>query len=303
VIAAGQARRIFAWLSAAPALAGLAVWWPMLDPAAPGWPRVIPPPLSLAAALVWVWAATSRARAAGALAALLLAIALARDAGLRRLIRPPEGPTFRIVQWTLDEHSAAERLLAELERELPHVVAIHHPPTTLASVRQLALARRLRLNHAIRRDAILVVSRHPLEPLEPPQIDGIETLFLRVKDPAGDVYVLAMDAATRPLDLAAARALGNFIEARADARPLALACGNARERTDAVWQPVRRAMRAAYEVAGFGWPYSRPTRLPLYARDHIWISEEWIAHSVGYRWSRHASRLRHFAILSRAKSQ
>jgi hypothetical protein len=298
-----QARRLIAWPSAAIALAGLMVWWPMLDPSAPAWPRLIPPPISLAASLLWVWAATPKTRLAGALAALLLAAALARDAGLRRRIHHPQDHTFRIVQWTVDVNSASERLLPELKRELPHLVVIHHPPSALAFIRSADIYRRLRLNHAIRQGPFVVFSRYALEPLEPPQITGIESLFLRVRDPAGDVFLLATDAAARAWDLEATRQLNQFIESHPEARPLALSCGNARERTDAVWRPVRRTMRAAYEVAGFGWPYSRPVRLPIYGRDHLWISEEWIAHSVGYRWSRHAPCLRHFAILSRVNSK
>lgn len=275
----------------------------MLSSTAPAWPRLLPVPVSLVAAVLWLWTAGSRARFAGGLAAALLAAALARDAGLHRRIDPSDRPTFRIVQWTLATGIAGDRLLSELDRERPHVVVFHHPPENLATLRQLDIARRLRLNFAIRRDAILVISRFPMDPLTPPQFGAIETIFLRVNDPAGAVYLLALDAEGETLGAPQVRALEEFIRTHPEARPLILACGNARERTDAVWRPLRRLMQPAYEKAGFGWPYSYPARLPLYGRDHLWMSGEWTAHGVGYRWSRHATHLRHFAILSRADSR
>lgn len=298
-----RARCIISWGFGLVAFAGLLVWWPMLSETAPGWPRALPPALSVMAGLVWLFTAWPGIRAparAGLVAVnLLLVAALARDAGMDRRIRHPDGPTLRIAQWTLDAVSTNAALFSELERELPHVVLLHHPPPTLALAGQSATARRLRLNFALRRMAILVISRFPLEPLTPPQLQEVETIFVRVQDPAGAFYLLALDANGASMNAAHTRALASFIRDHPEARPLVLACGNARDRTDAVWRPVRAALRPAYEQAGYGWPYSTPSRLPLFARDHLWVSDDLIVNGAGYRWSRHSPHLRQYIILSR----
>ncbi len=298
-----RARLIISWGFGLVACAGLLVWWPILSESAPGWPRVFPPALSVIAGLIWLFTAWRSIRPparVGIIAVnLLLFAALARDAGMERRIRHPDGPTLRIAQWTLDAGSTNAALFAELERELPHVVLLHHPPPALAMAGQSATARRLRLNFALRRMAILVISRFPLEPLTPPQLPEVETIFLRVLDPAGAFYLLALDGKGASMNATHARALASFIRDHPEARPLVLAGGGVRERTDAVWRPVRDALRPAYERAGYGWPYSTPSRLPLFARDHLWVSDDLLVNGAGYRWSRHSSHLRQYIILSR----
>lgn len=255
------------------------------------------------AGLVWLkltWTFSSgRVRAALLAVNLALACALARDAGPHRAIRLPDRPTLRIVQWTLDAKSTNAALIGEFARELPHVLLLHHPPEALMMAGQTDAARRMRLHFALRRMAILMVSRFPMEPLTPPIIPEIETMFVRVNDPAGAFYLLALDAKGTVMTSHHIRPILDFLRENADARPLILSCGNARERTDAVWQPVRKMLNPAYERAGFGWPYSAPAWFPLYARDHLWLSHDFEAHGAGYRWSRHSSHLRQFAILSR----
>lgn len=301
-----RARLVISWGSGLIACAGLLVWWPMLSESAPSWPRMAPPALSVLAGLVWLFSAWAGIRAPARVGVVVVNLALfgalARDAGMERCIRHPDGPTLRISQWTLGAGSTNAALLSELERESPHVMVLYHPPPALPLAGQTATARRLRLNYALRRMEIIVISRFPLEPLTPPQLPEVETIFLRVQDPAGAFYLLALDGKGVSMNATHTRAIASFIRDHPAARPLILACGSARDRTDAMWRPVRGSLRPAFEQAGYGWPYSTPSRLPLFARDHLWISDDFLVNGAGYRWSRHAEHLRHYAVLSRPRA-
>ena len=297
----GRPRRVAAGALVLLAWWGLAGWWPLLAAGAPAWTRAVPFPAALLAALAW-WAVAGRAARRGpricmVLAALLLALGFGRDAGMGRAISPMPDTMLRITQWTLGGEVDADALNRMLERDLPHVIILNQP--VLREGDHQSASRQLRIHHALRRHDIVLLSRFPLHPLTPPVLAGTEALFARVETPEGNVWLLALDGGEDGVSPEAARQLAAFVAAQPAGRPLVVTGGQGRSRTDAQWRALREHLRPAQEIAGFGWPYSRPRALPLFAMDHIWVSGDWAVHRAANRWAPFARSLRQTVVLSR----
>ncbi|HMP77026.1 MAG TPA: hypothetical protein PKE12_12095 [Kiritimatiellia bacterium] len=294
-------RRLFVALPALLTWWGLAGWWSLLAAGAPSWTRAIPFPVALLAALAW-WPMAGRTarrgpRACMCIAVILLAAGFGRDAGMKREIAPITGSTFRVTQWTLGEEIHPEELNRTLERELPHVIVLNRPVIRVEG--QQVSSALLRIQHGLRRNDIVMLSRFPLHPLTPPSLDGTEALFARVETPDGSAWILALDGGEAGVSPEAARQLADFVAAQPAGRPLLVTGGQGRNRTDAQWRALREHLRPAHEIAGFGWPYSWPRALPLFSLDHIWVNDEWTVHRSAYRRAPFANHVRQTVVLTR----
>ncbi|MCS6771508.1 MAG: hypothetical protein NZ740_05730 [Kiritimatiellae bacterium] len=296
---AAAATRWMALLAAPVAVAGLAVWWPMLDANAPHWARWISPLISSASAVVWIAVAWRTARQWLRLLMATITVgclsAFVRDTALlTRSGSSPRGHALRIVQWALDPGIENPALLSEMERELPHAVVLYYPPLWIRErAAQRGGIRELRLRFRHGGKSMLILSRFPIERLPVPEAVADRWLFCRIFDPAGTYHLLAIEQTAPPqkTDMAV---LLQFISSN---RPLVLAAGGIRDRTDAIWRPLRRDLTPVFERGGFGLPYSSPSWFPMYSRYHLWATDEFAVYNAGYRWSRYAPHLRHFAIL------
>lgn len=286
------------------AVVGLVGWWPQLVAGAPPWARAIPAPLALAGAILGL--ALSRPRGTARRLALALCAAHAasflRDIAPQRSVTPADNRQIRIVQWSMDSNRFDRAIYAELFRDLPHVALLHRAPERFFAEGRGGQFRPIRFFYAVKSGEWTAHSRYRMDRLDLPEIDGLDMLFARINDPAGAFYVFALAGAGGPSSAAQIEAVARFLRKKSDCRPLVVAAGRARERTDAAWRPLKLVASPAFERAGYGWPYSYPVFLPLYARDHLWISPEFAIHKAGYRVGPAAAHLRAFAVLSR-KSQ
>lgn len=279
---------------------GLAGWWPMLADKAPAWTRAMPLPIALAAVLTWGLLVGRRARPRQrfvmALVAAGLLAAWTRDfGGFSRSIGPIDSSTLRLTQWTLDRQVPAAEIISAVERDLPHILLLHR-----ATAQRLnpVDVRRLRIQYAVSDRNLFVFSRFRAQLIETPTVPGARTLCVRIATPQGPLDVLALDGEGIGITRAAIDALRAWLDSRADGVPLVLVGGQELNRTDHRWTPLRRHLRPAYEIAGFGWPYSWPTPIPLFTRDHLWVSADVRVLRTAYRWSRWSRHLRQTATLA-----
>lgn len=288
-------------LAMALAVVGLAGWWPQLVAGAPPWLRAIPAPVALASAFVGLALSRPRGRARRLALALCAThtVSFLRDAAPQRSVTPADNRQIRVVQWSMESNRFDRAIYAELFRDLPHVALLHRAPEGFFTEGRRGQFRPIRFFHAVKSGAWTAHSRHRMDRLELPDIDGLDMLFARINDPAGAYYVFALAGASRAPSAPQIEAVARFLRKESDCRPLVIAVGRARERTDAAWRPLKSLASPAFERAGFGWPYTYPALCPLYARDHLWISREFAIHKAGYRLGPAAAHLRAFAVLSR----
>lgn len=287
--------RIIPAILALLSLWGLAGWWPMLAAGAPQWTRVMPMPVALLAALLW-WIFFSRNRRRtqkliflGITAGLILGFWRDAGGGSRR-IGAPDAQTLRITQWTQATDTPSQSVLAELLKEdPPHILVLTRPTLTQMDRRQ---RRQLQLTYTLVENQTYILSRYPLQKREDPLFPDTHTVLVEIAAPQGPVQLLALDAGEHPISSAAVAALDSWLSARPARVPLIIAGGQNRSRTDAIWKPLRAFLRPAYEVAGYGWPYSWPSPLPLYTRDDIWVTSNLDVIAAAYRSSPHSPHLR-----------
>jgi endonuclease/exonuclease/phosphatase family metal-dependent hydrolase len=97
---------------------------------------------------------------------------------------------------------------------------------------------------------------------------------VRVSTPKGPLDVVAIDLVSHPTlaRLAPITELSDWIAKRPVPIPL-LVLGDFNTPRDATsFEPLRRRLRHAYEIAGRGWPYSWPVPLCVYSIDHAWVT-------------------------------
>ncbi len=293
--------RVVPALLALLSLWGLAGWWPMLADNAPAWTGIVPIPVALLAVLLlWIFVARSRRRAQKILLVLITAGLVAgfwRDAGGRqRAISPNTPDTLRVMQWTAAEDTPARSILATLaENDPPHILILTRPTLTQM---ERSERRALHLKNTLVEGQSFVLSRYPIRQLVAPQLDLTHTLLAEVTAPQGPIHVLALDAGTRPISLAAIAGLREWLRAQPADIPLIIAGGHNRSRTDAAWKPLREWVQPAYEVAGYGWPYSWPSPLPLFSRDSVWVSRNLNIQSAAYRASPQSQHAREIVALA-----
>ncbi len=281
---------------------GAVGWWSLLSSSAPAWSRAIPFPLAALAAVAW-WLGCSRGRSAGqrlcmALVAIATLCGWGGDMGVDRRIGTIKPETLRLSQWTMGDDTPLSDLLPMLERELPHIVILNRP-ANLRAAKEI-ITRPLRLRHAVADRGIVILSRFPGRIVEAPSLPRLNALCVRIDTPSGPVDVLALDAPDGPATRQDAHQIYDWIRTHPPDIPVIVAGGMGRNRRDAALTPLRHRLRPAYEVAGYGWPYSWPARLPLFSQDHTWVSEGITVERAAYRWSARAPHLRQFVMFTLA---
>ena len=279
---------------------GVAGWWSVFFASAPAWSRAIPFPVAALAAVVW-WIGFARGRSRGRrlCMAVLCAAAIggwSLDMGGARRIGTLKLETLRLCQWTLGSDTPAAELLPLLERELPHIVILNRPANPRGAHR--IVARTLRLHHFVADRGIVLLSRFPGRIVASPSLPTLKALCVHIDTPWGPLEVLAVDAPEQAATQADILALREWMRERTPGVPLLVAGGLGRNRTDAALDPLRDDLRPAYEVAGYGWPYSWPARLPLFSHDHVWVSETITVERTAFRYSAHAPHLRQFVMFT-----
>lgn len=281
---------------------GAAGWWPMLSANAPAWTRWLPLPMAAAAAAVW-WLAPARRvrplqRAWMALLSLIVWAGFARDMAPLRETRHIDGWQLRMTQWHLADRLTIDQALAAIQPDHPHVVVLTGYRRSDRTSNDLR--RRLRLHHSVVQDEIILLSRYPVVKLPPPALPETRALHAYIQAPRGvriPVLAVAMNHPTREGIVA----LAKFLDENRPNGPYLLAGSLGMNRTDARLATLRSLMRPAFEVGGFGWPYSHCAPVPLFSHENLWVSPGWAVQRSAFRVGPDSPYLRHMTTLSVAQ--
>lgn len=298
--ASRPARRILPALLLLLSLWSLAGWWSLVVPSAQAWTRMIPMPIGLSAAALW-WLLFARGRCASRKIAMALITAglvagfLRDTGGLKRNIHDISGPELRIAQWTMAAETNENGILSAFLEDQPHVVVLNRPNTNQIFTIK---APSLRLRYNLDDGTIFIFSQYRMKRLAMLDLPGARALYVEIAMPEGPVNLLAMNAQRGELSKSTVIAMNHWLQTRRDGRPLIIAGGQGRSRVDAVWQPLRPWMVPVYEKAGYGWPYSWPRPVPLFADDHLWVSSDIRVQRAFYRAAGQSRHLRQAATLT-----
>jgi hypothetical protein len=242
------------------------------------WCFFIPAPA--AAACLAAWLAILRAQAPRRLRAavkVVLVLMLLKtafvDFAWHRPARAPES-AMRVVHWnTARGVRGSERLFHSLTNDRSDICLLSEAPISFNTV---GLANELLgMEHIWTESGMMLLSRYPFQPMHEIALDNAHAWAARVDTPQGLLDIVAIDLISHPLldRYAPIAELSAWLDQREPDVPV-LVLGDFNTPRDALsFQPLRRRLAHAYETAGWGWPYSWPVPLPVYAIDHAWMSQ------------------------------
>lgn len=185
---------------------------------------------------------------------------------------PGAGSPLSLLHWNVCRgYGGWGRIAAEISAASPDLAILSEVMTPADGE---TLARLLpQLPHRQYAVPMLVLSRHPLEPIQTLENgDGIR------------LYELVLDQDGAPWRFFALDVVGNPEFPREP--PLARLAARARERqpdfmagdfntprTSRLLSPLDPGYRHAYDLAGHGWSYTWPTFLPVLSLDHLYLRE------------------------------
>lgn len=262
------------------------------------WFSYVPAPVALLACLLWWWAARRGTRLALRLCMVVLTAGaafkfLASDMAVRRRAEAPPRSAMRLVHWNIHYAQAGYPALFDvLLRDEPDILLLSEARFDLQA-RTIAL-RRLNLFHSFYQDGLSILSKYPMEALPHPALTNARAYAVSIATPSGPLQVALVDVYSHPLlnRQLPLSALADWTATREARGPLIVAGDFNTLRDSADFRPLRRRLRHAYERAGFGWPYSWPAPVPLYALDHVWVSDAVAVHAYALRDSRASDHLR-----------
>lgn len=146
-----------------------------------------------------------------------------------------------------------------------------------------ALARRhLGTPYSLVDAGMALLSKYPFEPLGSLKLTNAKGWAVRVATPKGPLNLVIVDLISHPtLNRGVPiQQISDWIGKLPPSIPV-IVLGDFNTPRDALsFDPLRKRLRNAYEIAGRGWPYSWPIPVPVYSIDHAWVSRS--VHVLNY---------------------
>lgn len=228
------------------------------------------------------------------LTGLALYKTLAIDCRWNRQRQPPPD-AIRIVHWNVSRVDSG--LVPSLEALAPYrpdvvVLSEARPSKDLPFYAEKVLG----LPHTRHDSGISLLSRFPFTTHAPFSPSDVLVWGVRLYAPSGELDVLCVDVPSHPLlnRVHSLRPLSRWVENRTDPAPLLVIGDFNTPRDSRAFSVFRAHLRHAYEIAGYGWPYTWPVPIPLYAIDHAWVSPNVVVHRYRLRdapWSDHRRQI------------
>jgi hypothetical protein len=237
----------------------------------------VPPLAPLLLGLLWLSASSNRktkpvsfvvAGIAGLSLLKILAVDSAWNADLPTGVDP-----IRLVHWNVSWGLfGGDPISKRIAQDQPDLCVFSEAPK--AEVFE-EMARQLQPNgqtlHAL---DLALISRFPFEEGEGIPLRNGRGWWVRIHAPQGDFLLAAVDVQSnafkdrnKPL-----MDLDSWLSALPADLPLILVGDFNTPRDSVYFTPLRKKLRNAFEIAGWGWPYTWPMPLPMYALDHTWVS-------------------------------
>lgn len=267
----------------------------------------VPPVVVVAAGAAWLLFARRRAPAWAR--AMMLGIVVAAAAKIVWIDtawnEPQTAPAdaFRVLQWnTASGGRDLTALWRTLGRDAPDLCFLSEAPLGYEFEK---LSRQLIPGASLHAESgMAVISRYPLQHLASLRIPSGRGWVVRIDAPGGPMDVLMVDLRSNPFydRFSPISAVADWVRTHDASVPLMVVGDFNTPRDSLAFEPLRRRMRHAYEIAGRGWPYSWPVPVPLYAIDHVWVSQSirvWEQHYAFSTCSDHMRQLLRVSIAPR----
>ena len=137
------------------------------------------------------------------------------------------------------------------------------------------LARRhLDTPYALVDAGMALLSKYPFEPLGSLKLTNGKGWAVRIATPNGPLNLVIVDLISHPtLDRRVPiQQLSDWIGTLPASIPVIVLGDFNTPRDSLSFDPLRKRLRNAYEIAGRGWPYSWPLPAPVFSIDHAWVS-------------------------------
>lgn len=240
---------------------------------------LIPAPAALLPGLAWLMVRRRTApRPTRRLLYLLLAACawtfLARDLAWHAVTPELRADDVRIVHWNLARpRGDLEGMWAELRGEEADVYVLAERP--LANVTNDLANLGFPDGYGRIHREMSVLSRYPMRTLLRKTNSSGALLCVRIRAPSGPFLLVAVDVHSHPLIQLGALfdSIESVVAEHGAGLPVVVIGDFNAPRRSRRMDPLRERFRPAYEAAGFGWPYTWPTPVPLFAIDHAWGNE------------------------------
>lgn len=186
--------------------------------------------------------------------------------------RQPAGAPLSLLHWNVCRgYGGWERIAAEIAAASPDLAILSEvmTPDDAETVARLLP----QLPHKRYAEPMLVLSRHPLEPITTLERGNGIRLYELALDQDGVAWKLfALDVVGDP-DYPRALPLGVLTVRTGERQPDFLAGDFNTPRTSRLLSPLDAGYSHAYDLAGHGWSYTWPTFLPVLSLDHLYVRE------------------------------
>lgn len=210
----------------------------------------------------------------------------------------PPPAAIKVVQWnTARRFTAAEDVFRTVRKDKPDICLFSESPR-IEKVREMGNTH-LGLPYSLDDAGMTLFSRFPMQKLGTIPITGGRAWAVRIFSPLGPLDVVAFDLISHPLldRFTPMREMSEWIRTRPRTLPLLILGDFNTPRDSLSFEPLRRHVKNAHEVAGGGWPYTWPVPLPMYSIDNAWVSHDIRVFGHRHRPSRLSDHLRQVFLI------
>ncbi|MFH0909780.1 MAG: endonuclease/exonuclease/phosphatase family protein [bacterium] len=180
---------------------------------------------------------------------------------------------LQVVHWNVGQwNDRITNQLRAIAADQPDICLLSEAPR-YADVAQLA-QQRLGTPYTLVDAGMALLSKYPFEPLGSLKLTNAKGWAVRIATPKGPLDLVIVDLISHPTlnRRMPISELSDWIANLPASIPV-IVLGDFNTPRDALsFDPLRRRLRNAYEIAGRGWPYSWPMPVPVYSIDHAWVS-------------------------------
>jgi endonuclease/exonuclease/phosphatase (EEP) superfamily protein YafD len=182
----------------------------------------------------------------------------------------PAGLPLSLLHWNVCRgYGGWQRIAAEIAAAQPDL-AILSEVMTPADGETLARLLPL-LPHKQYAEPMLVLSRHPLEPIQTLENgDGIRLYGLALDQDGAPWKFFALDVVGNP-EISREPPLARLAARTRERQPDFMAGDFNTPRTSRLLSPLAPGYRHGYDLAGRGWSYTWPVFLPVLSLDHLYV--------------------------------
>ena len=240
------------------------------------WMYFIPAVAVIAYSVPWVMMFPARRTVRGALVHGTIVLAVMKIALVDCSWNARKDPTpghLHVVHWNVGRwDSRITNQILAVAADAPDICLFSESPR-YADVADLA-RRKLGTPHTLVDAGMGLFSKYPFEPLGSLKLTNAKGWAVRIATPSGPLHLVIVDLISHPTlnRRIPIQQLSDWIGTLPPAIPVVV-LGDFNTPRDALsFDPLRKRLRNAYEIAGRGWPYSWPIPAPVYSIDHAWVS-------------------------------